>query len=59
MRYFTRPRAAPDGHCNDPLLPSLNVSDHVASNTGLVDHRGDPIMRAPRPVGFHNPRSGE
>ena len=35
-----------------PLTPDLKVSDHKAADTGLVDHRGDPIMRAPNPMGF-------
>lgn len=35
-----------------PLMPSLSVSDHEATDTGLLDHRGDCIMRAPNPVGF-------
>jgi hypothetical protein len=37
---------------NGPLLPDIGVPEHVATDTGLVDKRGDPIMRAPRPVGF-------
>lgn len=28
------------------------VSDHEAVDTGLVDADGDPIMRAPNPIGF-------
>lgn len=51
-RYFTRPRAAPDGDWNDPMLPPLQVSAHRPIDTGLVDHRGDRIMRAPNPIGF-------
>ena len=61
-RYFTSPRC--DGPADDemsnwfpnPLLPSLDVSDHEPVCTGLFDHRGDPIWRGPNPVGFHNPR---
>lgn len=52
-RYFTRPRAAPDGDWNDPMLPPLQVSDHRPVDTGLVDRRGDRIMRAPERIGFH------
>lgn len=58
-RYFTRPRSGkplyietplwPDA---EPLRPSLTVSDHAAADTCLVDHRGDPIMRAPNPMGY-------
>jgi hypothetical protein len=55
-RYFTRPRAAPDGDFDDPMLPPLSVSEHVPVDTGLVDKRGDRIMRAPNRVGFHHPR---
>lgn len=68
-RYFTRPshhirrvtemmgrpRAAWDDEY--PMLPHLDVPDHEAADTGLLDHRGDPIMRAPRPMGFG--RDGE
>lgn len=28
------------------------VPEHIATDTGLVDLNGDPIMHAPRPVGF-------
>jgi hypothetical protein len=31
----------------------LIVSDHLASFTGLLDMRGEPIMRAPNPMGFN------
>lgn len=55
-RYFSGPRAAPDGDFHDPLLPSLSVSDHQPVNTGLVNHRGDPTTRAPETMGFHRPR---
>jgi len=57
-RYFTRPRNSRpkadwepwmDEH---PLLPGLTVNDHEAVETGLVDRRGDPIMRGPNPMGF-------
>lgn len=60
-RYFTRPRAVivperlvGDERCfsHDPLLRDLDVPDHEATDTGLVDRRGDSIMRAPNPVGF-------
>lgn len=35
-----------------PLLPSVCAADFESTDTGLVDVRGDPIMRAPNPVGF-------
>lgn len=28
------------------------VSDHVATDTGLLDKDGNAIMRAPNPIGF-------
>ena len=33
-----------------PVVPE--VSEHVASFTGLVDMNGDPTMRLPRAIGF-------
>jgi hypothetical protein len=58
-RYFSAPRRSRAGYDPDdwnPLIPSLTVDDHVPIETGLIDHRGDPIMRAPNPVGFHHPK---
>lgn len=56
-RYFTRPRAAvwvEDEHYSpDPgPLPQLFVAEHEATDTGLLDARGDCIMRAANPMGF-------
>lgn len=62
-RYFTRPKGYGKSHeprafeCEDtwhtdPVLPNLDVPDHEASYTGLIDHNGDPIMRGPNPMGF-------
>lgn len=54
-RYFTRhiPKAPRADYWEDePFRPHLIVSDHEAADTGLVDERGDAIMRAPNPVGF-------
>lgn len=54
-RYFTQRRSdAPRAEYwwDDPFRPDLSVSDHVATDTGLLDQRGDPIMRAPNPMGF-------
>ena len=50
-KMVVRPRAE---WCDNefPLLPQITVDDHEAVETGLVDHRGDPIMRAPNPMGF-------
>lgn len=38
------------------LLPDLWVPDHHPVDTGLVDARGNTIMRAPNPVGFGRDR---
>lgn len=51
-RYFSKPSAGFDPNGWNPLVPSLEVADLVPVNTGLVDKRGDPIMRAPNPIGF-------
>lgn len=60
-RYFTR---AARHYIEDetfdsdtPLIPSPCVPDHEATDTGLLDLRGDMIMRAPNPIGFG--RDGE
>lgn len=44
-----------DEWLRDPLIPTITVSDHEATDTGLVNQRGDPIMRAPNEMGFHKP----
>ena len=41
---------------DEPLIPNVSVSDHVATDTGLVDVRGQPIKRPPNTVGFHCPK---
>jgi hypothetical protein len=55
-RYFTskRPTAWVEDETwgAEPFLPSLIVSDHEAIDTGLLDKDGNPIMRAPREIGF-------
>lgn len=53
-RYFTRPRGyvADDYYGDYPLLPDLHVPEHKPVDTGLLDARGDAIMRAPLPIGF-------
>ncbi len=56
-RYFVK-RATARGYCedflyDDPLRADTpSVPEHVATDTGLLDINGDPIMRAPNPVGF-------
>lgn len=53
-RYFSKPRAEAD--CDhwtlDRLEPVPTVSDHEATDTGLLDLNGEAIMRAPNPIGF-------
>lgn len=57
-RYFIRPQAnrlwvEDEIFSNEgALVPNLSVSDHIATDTGLLDAKGDCIMRAPNPVGF-------
>lgn len=55
-RYFTQPRSfwVEDEHYSpEPgRISEPHVPEHVATDTGLLDARGDPIMRAPNPVGF-------
>lgn len=56
-RYFTRAhRVRSEGDdfwSNDIARPStLEVCDHEATETGLLDKHGDPIWRAPNPIGF-------
>lgn len=68
MRYFSRPRArVQDGdgwslNPGSPYLtiepraderpPYIEVPEHEAAATGLLDANGDPIMRAPNEMGF-------
>lgn len=59
-RYFSAPKppsADDDGWVTYPLLADLHVPDHRPIDTGLIDVRGDAIMRAPNPIGFG--RDGE
>lgn len=52
-RYFTAPRRTrADWDDCYPLLPDLHVPEHRPVDTGLIDVRGVPIMRAPNPIGF-------
>ena len=63
-KYFVRPRnqiarksrairAFDDFWSDDIPRPStLEVCDHEATDTGLVNENGDPILRAPNPMGF-------
>lgn len=56
-RYFVQRRTTMPQSYDDwePIgnawhLPA--VSDHEAADAGLIDQSGDPIMRAPNPMGF-------
>ena len=54
-RYFTARRAKPTAVWADedqPLIMNVTVCDHQPIDTGLLDQRGDPIMRTPIPIGF-------
>ncbi len=58
-RYFVRraPKASlyvdDDPRWPEPTFePHMNVPEHIATNTGLLDANGDTIMRAPNPMGF-------
>lgn len=39
-------------HWGESLYESIDVPDHVARFTGLMDKSGNFIMRASRPIGF-------
>lgn len=54
-RYFVQRRKVrasydEDGDYISDHVPT--VCDHEAVDTGLVTETGDPIMRAPNPIGF-------
>lgn len=53
-RYFTARRAlwVADQVDAQAQFNIPSVSDHTATDTGLIDANGDCIMRAPRPMGF-------
>lgn len=37
---------------DQPLIAGIEVPDHEEIFTGLLDHTGEPIYRAPNPLGF-------
>jgi hypothetical protein len=43
----------------EPQRLTLTVDDSKAADTGLITPTGEPIMRLPEPMGFHNPRDGK
>lgn len=54
-RYFAAPRQAradQNDWLDAPLIPDIYVPEHRPIDTGLVDVRGNPIMRAVNPLGF-------
>lgn len=59
--YFTKPKAwiaDPLTEDDYPMSHIPTVSDHEATDTGLVDEHGNTIWRAPEPMGFRI-REGE
>lgn len=55
-RYFTRaqrPRSDDDFWTDDVSRPcTVEVCDHEATDTGLLDKHGNAIWRAPNQIGF-------
>ena len=57
-RYFTKPKQVRAGWVADddifvaPMINMPTVSDHEATDTGLLSADGDIIWRAPNHVGF-------
>jgi len=58
-RYFTRPRSSAKSEWwetpwtdMEPARHIPTVSDHEATDTGLLDVSGDTIWRAPETMGF-------
>lgn len=56
-RYFSRPKMLgyiEDEYCSPDagVLNMPTVDSHEATDTGLLDSRGDAIWRAPNPMGF-------
>lgn len=37
---------------DEPFRPALDVPEHEPVETGLLWEDGEPIMRAPNPIGF-------
>jgi len=54
-RYFSRGTKPVRSDWLDderPLIPTIDVPEHEAVETGLLDEHGNAIMRAPNPIGF-------
>lgn len=56
-RYHTRPSARVRSFYvgdfgPDETVPEVQVAEHVAADTGLLDANGEIIWRDPRPIGF-------
>lgn len=55
-RYAVMPRRPRMEWDDDsPMLPCLSVDSSEPVDTGLVTVTGEPIMRLPEEMGFHNP----
>jgi len=54
MAKYTRASKPHADWWNDdnPLVPSLEAAEFVATDTGLIWETGEPIMREPNPLGF-------
>lgn len=60
-RYFTRAAKplyveTPLWPDSQPLVPGVQVADHEAAFTGLLDAKGEEIWRQPNPMGFGKDR---
>jgi hypothetical protein len=56
-RYVSRPRSGLDypriaDWVSDPMLPHISVDGEKQVDTGLVDAKGNPIVRLQGPIGF-------
>jgi len=54
MTRYTRGPKAPVSWIDDdsPLVPEVQVPEHIPVETGLIWADGQPIMREPNPMGF-------
>lgn len=57
MRYVSTPTSRRPAKASDwwdfgPLVPALQAPDSAPVDTGLVDQRGNKILRVPPPIGF-------
>lgn len=52
-RYVAMPRPRATFDDPEPMIPNLSVDERGPVDTGLVDSKGNRIMRLPEPLGFH------